>query len=124
MGPFNWNIFKVRAGLGYSTGTSLYPIIRKIFVNLPAKDKPSVGPGMQLGLANHKDNTTLVYPVKVINVKDLFIGTARNADEYVQIWNSNNDNLEVGSVLSGVGMLFDVAPRYLNSGMILYAENV
>lgn len=117
------NIFKIKAPLGYSTGTELYPLIKKAVTSIMKGTNLSCKPLMQLTLVNHLNGDALVYPLKVINVNEANIGTAANATAYMTLWNADAANMAKGVIKSGTGLVFEFQPMYVNTAIVLYAEN-
>jgi len=61
------------------------------------EDEPVV-----IGMANLQGVETTSYPVDVYNVNEELIGIANDRDEYISIWNADEDNQAVGILSTGI----------------------
>lgn len=115
------NIYKIKAPLGYSTGTPLYPIVKAMFDKMNSAS--SCKPKTQLTLANYVNANPLVYPLIVTKSNGVELGTVANATAYMTVWNADPDNQTLGRITAGSGLVFDFEPIYINTAVTLYAKN-
>lgn len=117
------NIFKIKAPLGYSTGTPLYPLIEAMYNALPEIEKvPKVK--MLLTLTYNGSGDPVVYPLRVLDINLVDLGIANTPGQYMNIWNARPVNLTKGYIFSADNLTFEFVPVAINTVISLKATTV